>query len=53
MLNKWQEEIRKLERADDTKMNREMFNIYNDTLKEVKAKLKDYMTNYEDLPYWK
>lgn len=53
MLNRWQEEIRKLERADDTKMNREMFNIYSDTLKQVKAKLKDYMANYEDLPYWK
>lgn len=53
MLNKWQEEIQKLERKDDLKMNREMYHIYNDTLKEVKAKLKEYTEKYDDLPYWK
>lgn len=52
-LNKWQEEIQKLERKDDLKMNREMYHIYNDTLKEVKAKLKEYTEKYDDLPYWK
>ena len=34
-------------------MNRELYHIYSDTLKDVKSKLKAYLDEYEDLPYWK
>lgn len=52
-LNKWQNEILKLEKRSDKDLNRNLWNAYNDSLKEVRAQLKEYMDEYEDLPYYK
>lgn len=52
-LNKWQREILKLEQISDKDMNRKLFNAYNDALKDVRKRLKAYMDEYEDLPYYK
>ena len=52
-LNRWQREILKLERISDKDMNRKLYNAYNDVLKDVRIRLKAYMDEYEDLPYYK
>lgn len=52
-MNQWEQELQKLEKTQDLKMNRELYHIYSDTLKDVKSKLKAYLEEYEDLPYWK
>jgi SPP1 gp7 family putative phage head morphogenesis protein len=52
-MNQWEQELQKLEKIQDLKMNRELYHIYSDTLKDVKSKLKAYLEEYEDLPYWK
>lgn len=52
-LNKWQREILKLEQISDKDMNRKLYNAYNDALKDVRKRLKAYMDEYEDLPYYK
>lgn len=52
-MNQWEQELQKLEKTQDLRMNRELYHIYSDTLKDVKSKLKAYLDEYEDLPYWK
>lgn len=52
-MNQWEQELQKLEKIQDLRMNRELYHIYSDTLKDVKSKLKAYLEEYEDLPYWK
>lgn len=52
-MNQWEQELQRLEKIQDLKMNRELYHIYSDTLKDVKSKLKAYLEEYEDLPYWK
>lgn len=52
-LNQWQREILKLEKQSDKNLNRKLYNVYNDALKDVRKKLKAYMEEYEDLPYYK
>lgn len=52
-MNRWEQELQKLEKTQDLRMNRELYHIYSDTLKDVKSKLKAYLEEYEDLPYWK
>lgn len=52
-LNQWQREIQRLESLGDKNVNRKLFNVYNDALKEVRKKLKVYMEDYKDLPYYK
>lgn len=52
-MNRWEQELQNLEKTQDLKMNRELYHIYSDTLKDVKSKLKAYLDEYEDLPYWK
>lgn len=52
-LNQWQREIQRLESLGDKDVNRKLFNVYNDALKEVRKKLKVYMEDYKDLPYYK
>ena len=52
-MNRWEQELQNLEKIQDLKMNRELYHIYSDTLKDVKSKLKAYLDEYEDLPYWK
>lgn len=52
-MNQWEQELQKLEKIQDLRMNRELYHIYSDTLKDVKSKLKAYLDEYEDLPYWK
>lgn len=52
-LNRWQREILKLEQVSDKDMNRKLYNAYNDVLKDVRKRLKAYMEEYEDLPYYK
>ena len=52
-MNQWEQELQKLEKTQDLRMNRELHHIYSDTLKDVKSKLKAYLDEYEDLPYWK
>lgn len=52
-LNRWQREILKLEQISDKDMNRKLYNAYNDALKDVRKRLKAYMDEYEDLPYYK
>lgn len=52
-MNQWEQELQKLEKTQDLRMNRELYHIYSDTLKDVKSKLKAYLEEYEDLPYWK
>nr|DAP22931.1 MAG TPA: minor capsid protein [Caudoviricetes sp.] len=52
-MNRWEQELQRLEKIQDLKMNRELYHIYSDTLKDVKSKLKAYLEEYEDLPYWK
>lgn len=52
-MNQWEQELQRLEKTQDLRMNRELYHIYSDTLKDVKSKLKAYLEEYEDLPYWK
>ncbi|WP_373815748.1 phage minor head protein [Jeotgalibaca porci] len=52
-LNQWQREILKLEQQTDKDMNRKLYNAYNDSLKDVRKRLKTYMDEHEDLPYYK
>ena len=52
-MNQWEQELQRLEKIQDLKMNRELYHIYSSTLKDVKSKLKAYLDEYEDLPYWK
>ncbi len=52
-MNQWQKEILKLEKLNDKNINRNLFNAYNDALKDVRKKLKVYMEDYKDLPYYK
>ena len=52
-LNQWQREIQRLESLGDKNVNRKLFNVYNDALKEVRKKLKVYMEDYKELPYYK
>lgn len=52
-LNQWQREILKLEQISDKDMNRKLYNAYNDALKDVRKRLKTYMDEHEDLPYYK
>lgn len=52
-MNQWEQELQRLEKIQDLKMNRELYRIYSSTLKDVKSKLKAYLEEYEDLPYWK
>ena len=52
-LNQWQREILKLEQQSDKDLNRKLYNAYNDSLKDVRKRLKTYMDEYEDLPYYK
>lgn len=52
-MNQWEQELQRLEKIQDLRMNRELYHIYSSTLKDVKSKLKAYLDEYEDLPYWK
>ncbi len=52
-LNQWQRELLKLEQQSDKDLNRKLYNAYNDSLKDVRKRLKTYMDEYEDLPYYK
>lgn len=52
-LTKWQQEIIKLEQKADRNVNRQLWSIYNDVLKDVRKSLKKYIDHYETLPEYR
>lgn len=52
-LNKWQREVVRLEKLSDREISKELWEVYDGALKDVRKNLREYLKEYEDLPYYK
>ncbi|MBR8646355.1 hypothetical protein KEH51_29205 [[Brevibacterium] frigoritolerans] len=50
-LNKWQKELQDLQKANYQKTDNQLFNVYRQSLIDIKKRLKVYTENAESLSF--
>ena len=52
-MNQWQREVIEIEKLANRDMTVGMYKMYDEALKDIQKKIKGYINDYGDLPYYK